>query len=126
MEEVKVSLLDQFMQKCVILNKTTTLNDYGGFETAYTEGAEFDAAIVFDTSIQARIADKSGVTSLYTVTTGKNIFLMYHDVFKRLSDGKIFRVTSDGDDKYTPNSASLNMRQVTAEEFNIIGGGQNG
>lgn len=126
MEEIKVSLLDQFMQKCVILNKTTTLNDYGGFETAYKEGAEFDAAIVFDTSIQARIADKSGVTSLYTVTTRKNIFLMYHDVFKRLSDSKIFRVTSDGDDKYTPNSASLNMRQVTAEEFNIIGGGQIG
>lgn len=126
MEEIKVSFLEQYRQKCVILNKTTTLDDYGGFETAYTEGAEFDAIIVFDTSIQARIADKSGVTSLYTVTTGKNMTLMYHDVFKRLSDGKIFRATSDGSDKYTPNSSSLNIRQVTAEEFNIIGGGQSG
>jgi hypothetical protein len=38
-------------------------------------------------------------------------------VFRRESDGKIFRVTSDGDDKKTPPSAGLDMRQVTAEEF---------
>ena len=43
--------------------------------------------------------------------------LSYNDIFKRKSDGKIFRVTSDGDDKYTPDSAILNMRQVTAEEL---------
>jgi hypothetical protein len=43
--------------------------------------------------------------------------LQYHDVFRRLSDGKIFRVTSDGDDKFTPDTATLNMRQVTAEEW---------
>ena len=40
-------------------------------------------------------------------------------MFKRLSDGKIFRVTSDGDDKYTPSSANLNMRQVSCEEWEL-------
>ena len=82
-------------------------------------GAEFKAAIVFDTSMEARTADKQGVTSLYTVTTSKALTLEYHDVFKRVRDGKIFRVTSDGDDKYTPASATLDMRQVTAEEFSL-------
>ena len=43
--------------------------------------------------------------------------LEYHDVFRRVRDGKIFRVTSDGDDKFTPASTSLDMRQVTAEEI---------
>jgi hypothetical protein len=57
------------------------------------------------------------VTSLYTVTTSRAIVLEYHDVFRRESDGKIFRVTSDGDDLYTPKSAGLDMRQVTAEEW---------
>jgi hypothetical protein len=51
------------------------------------------------------------------VTTRKTKLLEYHDVFRRESDSKIFRVTSDGDDKHTPESAGLNMRQVTAEEF---------
>ena len=36
---------------------------------------------------------------------------------RRASDGKIFRVTSDGDDKRTPRSAALNMRNVSAEEW---------
>ena len=48
--------------------------------------------------------------------------LEYHDVFRRIRDGKIFRVTSDGDDKHTPASANLNMRQVTAEEWSIANG----
>ena len=83
---------------------------------------EFYAAIVFDTSMEARVADKQGVTSLYTVTTRKNMTLEYHDVFRRIRDGKIFRVTSDGDDKHTPASANLDMRQVTAEEWSLPNG----
>ena len=76
----------------------------------------FKAAITFDTSIEARSAEKSGVSSLYTVTVPQGLQLEYHDVFKRKSDGKIFRVTSDGDDKATPKFSALDMRQVTAEE----------
>lgn len=112
-----MSLLTESMERCVFLNKTKTDDGYGGYVTTWTEGAEFECAITFDTSIEARNAEHAGVTSLYTVTTNKGLTLEYHDVFKRLRDNKIFRVTSDGDDKYTPKSATLNMRQVTAEEF---------
>ena len=100
-----------------MMDKTTTSDGRGGFTTKWVDGAEFSAACVFDSSMQARMAEAAGVKALYTITTAKNVNLQYHDVFRRLSDGKIFRVTSDGDDKKTPNSATLNMRQVTAEEF---------
>lgn len=114
-----MSLLSDAMEKCIYLNKQVTPDGYGGYTTVWTEGAEFDAAIVFDTSIEARVAEAQGVTSRYTVTTSRALTLEYHDVFMRVKDGKIFRVTSDGDDKYTPQSASLDMRQVTAEEFTL-------
>ena len=114
-----MSLLDEAMETCVLMDKTTTSDGYGGIITAWVDGASFQAAITFDTSIKARTAEKQGVTSLYTVTTSRSLTLEYHDVFKRVRDNKIFRVTSDGDDKYTPASASLNMRQVTAEEFAV-------
>lgn len=116
-----MSLLSEAMENCVILNKQTTQDTYGGYITTWADGAEFKAAITFDTSLEARVADKQGVSSLYTVTTSRSLTLEYHDVFRRVSDGKIFRVTSDGDDKYTPRSAGLNMRQVTAEEWSING-----
>lgn len=114
-----MSLLDEAMTKCVLLNKVTTADGYGGYIATWTDGAEFDCAVVLDTSMQARAAEKQGVTELYTVTTKKVMNLQYHDVFRRVRDGKIFRVTSDGDDKYTPASAGLNMRQVSAEEFTL-------
>lgn len=114
-----MSLLDESMEQCVRMNKTVTDDGYGGETTAWTDGAHFRAAIVFDTSMEARTAEAQGVTSRYTVTVSRDRMLEYHDVFRRYSDGKIFRVTSDGDDKFTPRSAGLDMRQVTAEEFKL-------
>ena len=112
-----MSLLTQAMTACVFLDKTKQPDCEGGYINQWTDGAEFYAAITFDSSLQARTAEKSGVTSLYTVTTKKGVQLDYHDVFRRLSDGKVFRVTSDGDDKMTPPSASFQFAQVTAEEY---------
>lgn len=114
-----MSLLSEAMEECVLLDKTTAADGYGGYISAYRPGAKFAAAIVFDTSIQARVAEYEGVTSRYTVTTSRSLTLEYHDVFRRTRDSKIFRVTSDGDDKFTPQSAGLNMRQVTAEEWTL-------
>ena len=114
-----MSLIDDFTSKCVMQDRVTRPDGYGGFQPQWVDGAQFDAAITLDTSMQSRIAEQQGVTALYTVTTKKTINLQYHDAFKRLSDGKTFRVTSDGDDKTTPTSASLNLRQVSAEEWSL-------
>ena len=114
-----MSLLSEAMTPCTMQDKRTVADGYGGYTVQWTDGAEFNAAIVLDSSMQARVAEKQGVTALYTVTTTKALNLQYHDVFRRKSDGKIFRVTSDGDDVKTPNSARLNMRQVSAEEWTL-------
>lgn len=123
-----MSLLAEAMENCIYMNRSKVSDGYGGYIDVFVEGVQFKAAIVFDTSIQARVGEKQGVTSRYTVTTAKEMTLLYHDIFKRVRDGKIFRVTSDGDDKFTPRSASINMRQVTAEEFvpTAEGGTSNG
>lgn len=114
-----MSLIDVEMKECTMLDKTTVADGYGGIVEVYNDGAPFDAAVVLDDSIEARTAEKQGVTALYTVTTRKNINLQFHDVFRRESDKKIFRVTSDGDDKRTPRTAQLNMRQVSAEKWKL-------
>lgn len=114
-----MSLLAEAMEACTMIDRTTRPDGYGGIETVWTPGASFEAAIVLDSSMQARAAAVQGVTDLYMVTTPKSINLQYHDVFRRESDKKLFRVTSDGDDKKTPKSAGLNMRQVTAEEYRL-------
>ena len=121
-----MSLLDEAYEEYTLLDKVRTDDGYGGYTTSWTDGATIMGAMVFNNSIEAMKAQAMGVTSVYTLTTKKAVVLEYHDVLRRKSDNKIFRVTSDGDDKYTPRSAGLDMRQVTCEEWTLNGAENNG
>lgn len=113
-------LVDNFLVDCVMLSKKRVPDGQGGFlDAAWADDVPFKAAIVKDNSIQARIAEQEGVTSVYTVTAPKGIGLDYHEVFRRVSDGAIFRVTSDSQDSETPEVASFQFEQVTAERWEL-------
>jgi head-tail adaptor len=118
-EDTRMSLLTLAMTDCVMMDRVTTPDGYGGYIKTWNEGAPIQAAIVENNSMESIAAQHAGVTSIYTITTKRAINLQYHDVLKRLSDGKIFRITSDGDDVFTPRTASLDMRNVTAEEWEL-------
>lgn len=117
-----MSLLDEAMESYIILDKVTEADGYGGTVTTWVEGAKIQCAVQFNNSIEAKVAEAQGVSSVYTLTTKKNVTLQYHDVLRRVRDGKIFRITSDGDDLFTPASAGLDMRNVSAEEWELPNG----
>lgn len=112
-------LYETFMEPCVIVERKRVPDGEGGFSVSWTDGAEIEAAIVMDSSTQARAAEHDGMTSVYTITTRPTATLDYHDVIKRLSDGRIFRVTSDSADKTTPSVATFQFRQVSAERWEL-------
>ena len=116
------SLLDAYMKNCVMMDKVTVPDGVGGFISRYQEGAAFKCAIALDNSMQARIGQQQGVTNVYTISTPKAITLQFHDVIKDTETGKIFRITSDGTDKATPSTATLDMRAVSAEEWSLPNG----
>ena len=121
-----MSLLEEAYEEYTIVNKVKESDGYGGIKITWTDGAKIQGAIVFNTSLQARVAQAQGVSSVYTLTTKKDVVLEFHDVLRRTRDQKIFRITSDGDDKFTPKSASLDMRQVNCEEWQIPAEEENG
>lgn len=114
-----MSLLAEAYENFIMMDRQTRPDGYGGIETTWTEGAEIQAAVTYNSSVEALTAQAAGATALYTITTTKAVNLQYHDVIKRARDGKFFRVTSDGDDNFTPASATLDMRQVQAEEYTL-------
>jgi hypothetical protein len=114
-----MSLLENAYEDFTIINKSVVDDGYGGTTTVWTDGATIKGAMVFDNSIQMKVAQAMGVTSAYTFTVKKNVELDYHTVVRRESDKKIFRLTSNSDDKKTPEEAALDMRQYTAEEWKI-------
>lgn len=115
-----MSLLENAYENFTVINKTVIDDGYGGTTTVWTDGATVKGAIVFDSSAQMKVAQAMGVTSAYTFTVKKNVVLDFHTVIRRESDKKIFRLTSDSDDKKTPEEAALNMRQYSAEEWQLV------
>jgi len=114
-----MSLLDSAFEDFVMIDRLTAADGFGGLLTRYVDGATIQAAAVLVASPEATIAQALTNKETFTITTRKNVNLQYHDILRRKSDGKIFRVTSDGDDLKTPASASLNMRNVSAEEWTV-------
>ena len=116
-----MSLLSNAMTSCKILVETRTSDGEGGSTTVWNGTEVFYAAIVYEDTEDNVVGDAAKDRKDYSIITGRETVLHYHDVFKRLKDGKIFRVTSDGADNATPSTAGLNMRKVTAEEWKLTG-----
>lgn len=114
-----MSLLDESMEECVIVDKTTAPDGYGGVITQYVQGAGITAGFSFDNTAMARVAAVQGATDNVRIFTKKNVLLRSGDVVQRLSNGKTYQVTSNGDDNKTPASAALDARVVTAREWPV-------
>ena len=114
-----MSLIDNMMTDFVIMNKEKVSDGEGGFLTEWSEGAAIKAVIVKDSTISAKVAEKEGMKSVYTVTTSRANALEYHDVIKRVSDGATFRITSDASEKESPSISTLDMAQCSAERWEL-------
>ena len=112
-------LIGNFMARCTMLEKKRIPDGQGGFTSGWADAGPFMAAVVKDNTLAARVAEKQGVTEVYTVTTPTGVGLEYHDVFRRDSDGAIFRVTSNAIDSRPPAMATFAFEQVTAERWEL-------
>ena len=112
-----MSLIDCMMVPCVFMVPTRTPDGSGGYQTEWKDGEPFKAAIIRDSSTESRIADGSGTVEMFTITVSRSVHFKYHDVFKRLSDGKAFRITSDS--VKAPECTALDISQATAEGWKL-------
>lgn len=114
-----MSLIFEMMEDCKIMNLARTDDEYGGYTRAWTEGASFKASIIKNATTEAQIAEKQGIKELFTVVVQKGFALDFHDVFKRLSDGEIFRVTSRITDSEAPARSTVKIAKVSAERYDL-------
>lgn len=116
-----MSLVDEYKHPCRRLIKTATPDGEGGTNSTYRKGETIFCSITYDTSLEARKADKDGVNDNYLITTDKTVELVHGDVLQRISDNQIFLITTDWFENQTPASASINMRQVQAKRWELDG-----
>lgn len=110
-----MSLLDDFARICVLMEKQRVPDGAGGYIVEWTEGAEFTNYQALDTSMEARRAEKEGVTSLYSALVRADFPIEYNDYFKDKETGLTYRVTSNPEEKVSPKSASFTLKYFAAE-----------
>ncbi len=105
------------MEDFTLLDKRSVSDGMGGFTIKYLDGATVKCGLTLDSSMQSLVAQSQGVTSVYTLITARDVLLPFHQVLRRESDKKTFRVTSDATDQATPQGADLKVRKVSAESW---------
>lgn len=113
------TLLDSMVETCTMIEKRAVPDGMGGFTRAWVDGAEFQAVIRKDESIEAKLAEQQGVTEVYTIVVQKGLPLDYHDVVRRNATGEIFRVTSNVADKQAPDASTIGIARVSAERWTL-------
>jgi len=91
----------------------------GGWTTEWKEGAEFTSYQYMDSSMEARRAEKEGVTSVYSALVEKDVPIDHNDVFKDTATGHTYRVTSRPEETEAPMSSTLNLKFFTAERWEL-------
>ena len=110
-----MSLIDSRMEDAVMLDLVSMQDGFGGVVKEWRDGASFRAAIQMKTTTDAEIAYQQGAKRLYTVYTRQIVRLERGDRIRRVSDGRVLRVTSDAVEDNTPGGSALDLYRVQAE-----------
>lgn len=114
-----MSLLDDFSHECCLMEKTREADGAGGYYVTWTEGLVFNNYQAQDSSMQARRAEKEGVTSTYSALVDKSFPITFYDVFKDYETGLTYRVTSEPEEKVAPVSSTFELKYFTAERWDL-------
>jgi len=117
--ELTVSLIENLMENCTLLNRVRRNDGYGGYTETWEDGATFKATIIKNSTTEATLAERQGASEIFTIVVPKGFSLDFHDVLRRESDGSVFRVTSLTKDSEAPEQSTVKISKVTAERWVI-------
>ena len=104
-----------FLDDACMMDKRTESDGMGGIVVTWADGAPFRAGFIRNSSTEARIAYQNGIRELFTIVFSDMLELLPNDRVKRISDGKVFRITSDSRDMTTPEQSDMHFREADAE-----------
>lgn len=122
MDEIKGTILESFAsetgEEFVVMNINLTDDGYGGQAYRVVEGLHFNAVLILGNSIQAEIAQKQGVTGIYTLAYPKSLDIPARTVIRRIKDGKYLR-TIELDGNPMPDESSIEVKVTRAEDYTL-------
>ena len=107
------------MEDCTILNETRVNDAFGGWQRTWVDGATFKAAFGKISSPEIVLAEQQGVSETFKVVVEQGFELDYHDVFRRNSDGSIFRTISRTAGSTAHPASTVKISTVDVERWEL-------
>lgn len=104
-----------FYEDFIMLNKISGTDSTGQPIWYLEEGEPIKAGIFPNRSNEAVIAGRVGNKALFTIQTDAEIPLEQNDYVLRVKDGRTYRITGNSVDNMTPEVASEQYAEVSAE-----------
>jgi SPP1 family predicted phage head-tail adaptor len=117
-----MSLMDEYASECVLLEKRLVQDPAGGYTSVWTQGAQFSASWEYVSAPEVTVAEQQGVERTYRIYVDKTLDLDFHEAFRRLDNGQVYRVTNPGTDRMTPAFSRLNKRLIEVEKWKLPSG----
>lgn len=114
-----MSLLEEYSTEYTILLVEESDDEYGSTVTKYVDGMTFIGQLAFKSDSIMSVSEALGLMTNYRLIIPKGVKLEFHDIVKRNSDGKVFRVKSNSANVYTPSSSGLDLSYVELEEWSL-------
>ena len=114
-----MSLMDEYNVECVLLVKTRVEDPVGGCKRDWIDGTHFMAAWEYEGAPEIVVAEQQGVSRIYRIYVDKTLDLEYHEAFRRVDNGQVYRVTNPGTDRMTPSFSRLNKRLLEVEKWEL-------
>ncbi len=116
-------LYERMMDDFVLMERERVPDGEGGSITTWKEGIAIKAALdtggALGAIADAIKAEKQGNKVTYSVAVNKSVTLEYHDVIKRVSDGRYFRITKPTGDVVSPAMATFDISKAEAESYEL-------
>lgn len=112
-----MGLIDGMLARCVHLSRPETPDGLGGYEGEWVEGEPFDAVLIKVAEAQGSRGERPVLQEKFTAVVSAQEPLHYHDVFRRLSDGAVFRAIGDAADAAAPEASTVKIAKALCERW---------
>ncbi len=111
-----MSLMAQY-EDLEVIEITNASDGLGGFTETINVIENIKGVICRSSNKDIRIAEQLNNRSIYVLYTYKGSSVDYKKLVRRVSDNRIFKITSLAGDKKTPSLAGLNIEKFECEIY---------
>lgn len=110
-------ILNEFLTDLEVIEINNTSDGLGGYIEGVSVVKTLQGIIARVSNKESRIAEKLNNKSYYVLYVKKGTLIDRNNLVRRVSDNRVFRITSLAGDKITPSGAGIDFEKFECEIY---------